>query len=124
MLLVVRAPAGYSTGTDSLPVAADDIDLVVRQFATGAASKALAATISATTAVACLVPGTVAAAVVRAARAGCAGPRRLAFGHPSGIIHVDAEVHADGVHTTVRQASIQRTARRLAEGRAYLHQAF
>ncbi|KAB7604225.1 3-methylitaconate isomerase [Verminephrobacter sp. Larva24] len=48
MLLVVGAPADYRSCTQGDPVAAADLDLVLRQYASGSASKALAGTLAAT----------------------------------------------------------------------------
>ncbi|RYY66907.1 MAG: hypothetical protein EOO24_53655, partial [Comamonadaceae bacterium] len=49
--------------------------------------------------------------------------RPLAFGHPSGVIYVEADV-TPGAVLEVRRLAVQRTARRLAEGRAFLKDAF
>jgi 2-methylaconitate cis-trans-isomerase PrpF len=122
MLLVLRPPADYHTCTQGDLVSGRDIHLVCRQYASGSASKTLAGTITATTGIACRTPGTVPYQLL-GEDARC--PRgRLAFGHPSGIVHVDADALAAGVDVTVERMVVQRTARRLAEGIAYLKAPF
>lgn len=124
MLIVLRPAADYRTCTQGDPVAAADIDLVVRQFASGSASKTLAGTLTATTGMACRMPGTLPYRLLAATRGN--PDRPLAFGHPSGIIHVEADVDQASAGQTpqVRRMAIQRTARRIAEGRAYLKEPF
>lgn len=123
MLIVTSAPADYRTCTQGDPVDAAGIDLVVRQFASGSASKTLAGTLTATTGMACRMPGTLPHRILAAVRGNPTRP--LAFGHPSGVIYVEADVEAGtGAAPVVRRMAVQRTARRLAEGRAYLKEPF
>lgn len=117
MLLVLRQPADYLTCTQGDLIPAGEIDLVCRQYASGSASKTLAGTITATTGMACRVPGTVPHRLLgELARA----RPRLAFGHPSGIAHVDAVAHGSAHNISIARMVVQRTARRLADGTAYL----
>jgi hypothetical protein len=69
------------------------------------------------------MPGTLPHRLLTEARGQPARP--LAFGHPSGVIYVEAEVagHAGGL-PQVRRLAVQRTARRLAEGRAFLKEVY
>lgn len=115
MLVLLQRPSDYRTCTDGELIAATSHDLLCRQYASGSASKTLAGTITATTGIACNIPGTIPAELSTRSP-----DRPLAFGHPSGLIHVEASVtkHEDAWH--VERAEILRTARRLAEGRAYL----
>jgi 2-methylaconitate cis-trans-isomerase PrpF len=124
MLIVLRTPADYRTCTQGDLVPAGEIDLVVRQFASGSASKTLAGTLTATTGMACRMPGTLPHRLLASARGNPARP--LAFGHPSGVIYVEAQVEEAraGEAPVVRRMAVQRTARRLAEGRAFLKDAF
>lgn len=123
MLIVLAAPADYRTCTQGDPVDAAGIDLVVRQYASGSASKTLAGTLTATTGIACRLPGTLPHRMLSAARGTPARP--LAFGHPSGVIYVEADVEGqDAGLPRIRRLAVQRTARRLAEGRAFLKEAF
>ncbi len=70
-----------------------------------------------TTAVAALVPGTVVAAVAAVPPAG----DPVSIGHPSGILPIWARVgETTGGGWDVEQAAYARTARRLAEGIAYI----
>ena len=125
MLIVLREPADYLTCTQGEPVDKNGIDLVVRQFASGSASKTLAGTLTATTGMACRMPGTLPHRIVSAAAARGEPSRSLAFGHPSGVIYVEADVDIRaGEAPVVRRMAIQRTARRLAEGRAFLKTPF
>lgn len=119
MLIVLSAPADYRTCTQGDLVAAAGLDLVVRQYASGSASKTLAGTLTATTGIACRLPGSLPQRLLGDAH----GPSActLSFGHPSGVIHVEVDVDAPaGEPVVVRRLAIQRTARRLAEGKAFL----
>lgn len=117
MLVVLRPPVDYRTCTQGDLVLGDEIDLVCRQYASGSASKTLAGTITATTGMACRVPGTVPHRLLSdTARA----RPRLAFGHPSGIAHVDAIARGSAQDFAISRMVVQRTARRLADGTAYL----
>lgn len=118
MLIVLCEPADYRTCTQGDPVPADTIDLVCRQYASGSASKTLAGTITATTGIACCLPGTLPHRLLQGRKR--VGPASLAFGHPSGVIHVEVEAFPDGEGVRIERLVIQRTARRLAEGVAYL----
>lgn len=115
MLVLLQRPREYFTCTDGKRISVDSHDLLCRQYASGSASKTLAGTITATTGIACNLPGTIPAQL-------CGGnvARPLAFGHPSGLIHVDASVKRLDGDWHVERAGILRTARRLAEGKAYL----
>lgn len=117
MCVVVQRPQTYKTFTTGAVIAAGAIDLICRQYSTGATSKALAATVTSCTGVACRIDGTIAARYL--------GPRAasrelIEIGHPSGIIGVEALVDVDSGGFQVRSARILRTARRLAEGKAFL----
>ncbi|QVQ28215.1 2-methylaconitate cis-trans isomerase PrpF family protein [Achromobacter deleyi] len=114
MLVILQSPRDYSTCTDGRLIPATAQDLVCRQFASGSTSKTLAATVTATTGMACGIAGTLPARMLRRPV-----PCELAFGHPSGLIHVDAHVRPEGEEWRVERAAIVRTARRIAEGRVY-----
>ncbi|QET06134.1 3-methylitaconate isomerase [Cupriavidus pauculus] len=120
MLIVLRGATDYLTCTQGERVPAHTFDLVVRQYASGSASKTLAGTLTATTGVACRVPGTIPYRLLgEDARR---STRRLGFGHPSGIAFVEAAVDATREGVSVDRMVVQRTARRLADGVAYLRQ--
>jgi 2-methylaconitate cis-trans-isomerase PrpF len=116
--VAVSPPADYMSYGTGEPVAAADVSLVARVVGgrPPAAHKAFPGTVGVTTAVAALIPGT---AVFEAA----VPPGRdepVAIGHPSGVLPVWASVRAQGEGCLVEQAAYARTARRLAEGVAYV----
>lgn len=117
MLIVVSEPADYLTCTQGEPIQANSFHLVVRQYASGSASKTLAATLTATSGLACRIPGTLPQRILD--RNGTSAPARIAFGHPSGIAFVDVAVGRD---MRIEQLCVRRTARRIAEGKAFLKQ--
>ncbi|MDM0002568.1 PrpF domain-containing protein [Variovorax sp. J22P240] len=121
MLIVLSGPQSYRTCTQSDLVAAESFDLVVRQYASGSASKTLAGTLTATTGVACRLPGSLPHRLI-AANDARRGGTTLTFGHPSGVINVDADLESAGFK--VRRLVVIRTARRLAEGSAFLKRPF
>lgn len=85
-----------------------------------AAHKAYPGTVGVCTAVAALVPGTVVAAVTALPAPG----EPVVIAHPSGTIPIWASVRAGAGQTAVEQAAYARTARRLAEGTAYVRRRF
>lgn len=120
MCVVVQHPRTYKTFSTGTEIDENAIDLLCRQYSTGATSKAMAATVTSCTGIASRLPGSIPARHLAAA----ASQRELIrIGHPSGIIHVESAVEADSANAQgfrVQKASIARTARRLAEGTAYL----
>jgi 2-methylaconitate cis-trans-isomerase PrpF len=117
MCVVVQRPrtyTAYSTGTE---IRAESIDLLCRQYSTGATSKALAATVTSCTGVACRIAGTIPS---RFLSQRAASRELIEIGHPSGIIGVEASAEAGADGYRVRSARILRTARRIAEGKVYL----
>lgn len=119
MCVVVQQPLSYQSYTTGELISEHSVDLVCRQYSTGATSKAMAATVTSCTGVACRIPGTVAARRL-AATATADTPIRI--GHPSGIIRVESVVDMSGSDSSynVNTATIWRTARRIAEGRVFL----
>lgn len=119
MLVAVQCPSAYTALNGHDHIRADMLDLVCRQYSTGATSKALAATVTATIGMACRIPGSVAADFLRADVPATA-PIRI--GHPAGRIMVRARVRT-GPALAVEQAAIYRTARTIARGEVLLHPA-
>jgi len=116
--VAVSPPADYTGyGTGEL-VAGADVSLVARVVGgrPPAAHKAFPGTVGVTTAVAALIPGT----VVSEAAVPPGQDEPVAIGHPSGVLPVWARVRAEGEGFLVEQAAYARTARRLAEGVAYV----
>jgi hypothetical protein len=98
-------------------VAPDDIDLVARVVGGRPAvlHKAYPGTLAATTGVAACIPGTTVHEVTRQERSG-----EIRIGHTSGVMPVRAAVGRDRDAWAVEEAVYYRTARRLAEGTAFV----
>jgi 2-methylaconitate cis-trans-isomerase PrpF len=114
---VVSPPARYNSYGTGDPVAPDDIDLVARVVGGRPAvlHKAYPGTLAATTGVAACIPGTTVHEVTRQERSG-----EIRIGHTSGVMPVRARVDRDGDAWAVEEAVYYRTARRLAEGTAFV----
>lgn len=69
-------------------------------------------------ATACVLPGSVAAAV--AVTTGAAGPQRLDVEHPTGFFTVDMDIELEGDRVSVKRSALLRTARKLMEGRVFV----
>jgi probable AcnD-accessory protein PrpF len=106
----IAPPADY-VASNGKPVAAASIDLLARIISMGKLHHAMTGTGAVAIATAAAIPGTL---VQRLMRAGT--PGRIRFGHPSGILSVGAEAHAEGAHWVVSKALMSRSARRLMEG--------
>jgi 4-oxalomesaconate tautomerase len=68
-------------------------------------------------ATACVIPGSVAAAV---AKVGAGERQRLDIEHPTGFFTVDMEVEAKGGSVQVKRSALLRTARKLMRGEVYV----
>ncbi|MET7143587.1 2-methylaconitate cis-trans isomerase PrpF [Xanthomonas sp. PPL139] len=106
----VAPPADYIASSGK-PVAAADIDLLVRAMSMGKLHHAMMGTAAVAIGTAAAIPGTL---VNRAA----GGGERTAvrFGHPSGTLRVGAEARQVGGQWTVTKALMSRSARVLMEG--------
>jgi 4-oxalomesaconate tautomerase len=69
-------------------------------------------------ATACVIPGSVAAAVAEVSAG--AGSRRLDVEHPTGFFTVDMDVELSDGTVRVKRSALLRTARKLMEGRAFI----
>ena len=106
----VAPPADY-VASSGKPVAADDIDLVVRALSMGLLHHAMMGTAAVAIGTAAAIPGT----LVNLAAGG--GERNaVRFGHPSGTLRVGAEARLQDGEWTVVKASMSRSARVLMEG--------
>ena len=105
----IAAPAAY-TASSGKPVAAGEIDLLVRILSMGKLHHAITGTGAVALAVAGAIPGTIVARVT--------GGRRdqLRFGHPSGTLSVGASANEVDGEWVVTRAIVSRSARRLMEG--------
>ncbi len=116
----VAAPTDYVGFGNGDPVATADVDLVARVIGgrPPMLHKAYPGASAACTAVAARIPGTVVAQVVQQLE-----PGTLRIGHTSGVMSVGVAVAPDGDTWQVQRASYDRTARRLAEGTAFVRRA-
>ncbi|KPW17253.1 Uncharacterized protein ALO83_03295 [Pseudomonas cannabina pv. alisalensis] len=106
----VAAPADYVSSSGK-PVAAQDIDLLVRAVSMGKLHHAMMGTAAVAIGTAAAIPGT----LVSLAAGG--EPRSaVRFGHPSGTLRVGAQALQKGGEWTVTKAIMSRSARTLMEG--------
>ena len=106
----VAPPADYLASSGK-PVAAADIDLLVRAMSMGKLHHAMMGTAAVAIGTAAAIPGTL---VNRAAGGGVR--QAVRFGHPSGILRVGAEAQQVDGQWTVAKAIMSRSARVLMEG--------
>jgi len=115
---VVSPPARFTSFATGEPVEADDVDLLARVIGGRplVLHKAYPGTLAATTGVAARIVGTTVHAITRA------GQDEIRIGHTSGVMKVKASVVHDHDGWHAKQAIYPRTARRLAEGTAFVRQ--
>ncbi len=116
----VAAPTDYVSFGKGKRLAASEVDLVARVIGgrPPMLHKAYPGATAACTAVAARIPGTTVAQVAEQRDAGT-----LRIGHTSGVMAVGVAVDRDGDGWRVERASYDRTARRLAEGTAFVRRA-
>ena len=116
---MVAPPKSYVNYATGRAVAADDIDLTARVVGgrPAALHKAYPGTLAACTGVAARIPGTTAHKV---ATHDPSNENEIRIGHPSGVMTVFASTSRDGDAWRVDEATYHRTARRLAEGTAFI----
>lgn len=106
----VARPKDYVSSSGK-PVAAADIDLLVRAMSMGKLHHAMMGTAAVAIATAAAIPGTL---VNQAAGGGARNAVR--FGHPSGTLRVGAEASQENGEWVVKKAIMSRSARVLMEG--------
>ncbi|MBS7415038.1 2-methylaconitate cis-trans isomerase PrpF [Pseudomonas syringae] len=106
----VAAPADY-VASSGKPVAAQDIELLVRAVSMGKLHHAMMGTAAVAIGTAAAIPGT----LVNLA-AGCQARSAVNFGHPSGTLRVGAQAVQEGGDWKVTKALMSRSARVLMEG--------
>ncbi len=118
--VVVSAPAAYTSYATGEVVDPADVDLVARVIGgrPPVPHKAYPGTVSVCTGVAASIPGTIVHAKSTWRREG-----ELTIGHPSGTMPVWVNVSPSGEGWQVNRAAYGRTARRLAEGTAFVRRA-
>jgi 2-methylaconitate cis-trans-isomerase PrpF len=114
---IVSPPAPYTSYGSGDRVATGDIDLVARVVGGRPAvlHKAYPGTLGACTGAAACIPGTSVHDVSTQKREG-----EIRIGHTSGVMTVQARISRDNDVWRVEQAAYNRTARRLAEGTAFI----
>ncbi|WP_313913394.1 2-methylaconitate cis-trans isomerase PrpF [Tahibacter sp.] len=106
----VAKPTTYASSSGK-PVAAGDVDLLVRALSMGKLHHAMMGTAAVAIGTAAAIPGT----LVNQAAGG--GSREVVrFGHPSGTLRVGAQAHEANGEWTVTRVSMSRSARVLMEG--------
>ena len=106
----VAKPANY-VASSGKPVAAADIDLLVRALSMGKLHHAMMGTAAVAIGTAAAIPGT----LVNLA-AGGGAREAVRFGHPSGTLRVGAQARQEGGEWVVSKAIMSRSARVLMEG--------
>ena len=106
----VAKPASY-TASSGKPVAASDVDLLVRALSMGKLHHAMMGTAAVAIGAAAAIPGTL---VNQAAGGG--GRDAVRFGHPSGTLRVGAQAQQKDGEWTIPKAIMSRSARVLMEG--------
>ena len=106
----IARPADY-VASSGRPVAASDIDLLVRALSMGKLHHAMMGTAAVAIGTAAAIPGT----LVNLAAGGSAR-NAVRFGHPSGTLRVGAEARQVDGRWTVTKALMSRSARILMEG--------
>ena len=106
----IAPPAEY-TASNGKRVAAGSIDMLARIISMGKLHHAMTGTGGVAIAAAAAIPGTLVQKTMCPSADG-----RIRFGHPSGVLSVGAEAHAEGGQWLVSKALMSRSARRLMEG--------
>ena len=114
-LYVVSKPATY-TDLRGRVIDTADIDITGRGLSMQRPHRAYAGTVAVCTAAAAGIPGTLVAEVVAERDAGNA----LRIGHPGGVMAVEGSVELRDVGPVMTRAAIERTARRIMDGRVYV----
>ncbi len=116
---IVSPPARYLSYATGDPVESAAVDLVARVVGgrPPVPHKAYPGTLAACTGVAARIPGTTVDQVTRQQRV---NPAEIRIGHPSGVMPVWAAATLDRGLWHAEQAVYHRTARRLAEGSAFI----
>jgi 2-methylaconitate cis-trans-isomerase PrpF len=111
----VQEPVDY---VDSLgrEVLASETTIAGRGLSMGRPHGAYATTVAVATATAARLPGT----LVAERCTGSSAERQVLIGHPGGVMRVEVDVDRSGGEPVLRRAAIERTARRIMAGVAYV----
>ena len=109
-------PAQGYTASSGKPIAAGDIDLVVRALSMGKLHHAMMGTAAVAIGTAAAIPGTLVNLAAGGGGERQAVPGSVRFGHPSGTLRVGAEARLVDGQWQVTKALMSRSARILMEG--------
>ena len=118
-LSIISPSRSYVNYLDGKEIPASSCDFVARMMFMQIMHKTYAGTGSICVSVASQIPGTL---VYEAAGEACKGRGTVRFGHPAGVIEVEASVVEEDGAFQVRRAAIGRTARMLMKGTAYVRE--
>ncbi|MDX9873229.1 MAG: PrpF domain-containing protein [Clostridia bacterium] len=117
-LIALVAPSlDYVDFITGSTIQAETMDFAARCIFMQVTHKTYSATCTVCTGAAALLPGTVVNEVMRKDRD---EKEPVRFGHPGGIIDIDARVEKEGGEFVLKRAAVGRTARRIMEGYAYV----
>jgi 2-methylaconitate cis-trans-isomerase PrpF len=116
-LVILSAPKEYVTHSDERVVHEMEIDFVARMMFMQIMHKAYAGTGSICTAVASLIPGTIANEFNRHSVSDIENVR---IGHPGGILQVEVALERENGAYKVARAAIGRTARQIMVGQVFV----
>ncbi len=117
MIAMVAPPQDYENGLVGGTVAGDQCDFLSRLMFMQQMHKTYAGTATVCTGVASRLPGTI---VHEMCRPQAQERLNVRFGHPAGIIDMDAAVELAGNTINVTRAAVARTARRIMDGTVYV----
>ena len=117
-ICMVSKPQDY-TALDGRQIKADNVDIVARTKALAVMHKAYAVTGGICTAVASLIPGTVANEVV-SQRA--KDTKKVTLAHPGGMLDFGVDLVEENGQLHLRKAGVARTARPIMEGVAFIRE--
>jgi len=110
-------PLSYTDWTTGELIGADDLDIVIRLLFMQKMHKTYPVTGTVCTVAAAMIPGTLAN---RFSREGIRERGKLRIGHPAGIITPEGSVDVVGDDYILRRATVDRTARCLMKGSAFI----
>lgn len=116
-IAIISPAQDYCNHLTGEKIPASSCDFLARMMFMQIMHKTYAGTGSICVSVASQIPGTL---VHEAAGEACGGKGLVRFGHPAGVIEVEASVEEEDGAYQVRRAAIGRTARMLMKGTAYV----
>lgn len=117
LIAMVAPPLDYVDFITGKIIKAETMDFASRCIFMQITHKTYSATCTVCTGAASLIPGTVVNEVMRKDRD---SQEPVRFGHPGGIIDIDARVEKEGGRYVLKRAAVGRTSRRIMEGYVYV----